>query len=281
MQAKIRVVQTLLDALPYIRKFYGEIIVIKYGGAAQIDPALKDKFAQDVALLSLVGMKIVIVHGGGKSITRLSEQLGVKAEFSNGLRITDKDALRVAQMALIGEINTEIVGMLNDHGAKAIGVSGKDGGFVKAVAIENLGFTGEVREVNPDLLLKLINDRFVPVVAPIASASERAHPGFNINADAMASAIAGAIRAKKVVFMTDVQGVLDKDKNLLQSLSRADVERLKDEGVIAGGMIPKVDSALEALKYGVDKAHILDGRVEHALLLEIFTSEGISTEITR
>ncbi|MDR0665185.1 MAG: acetylglutamate kinase [Helicobacteraceae bacterium] len=281
MQAKVSAVKTLLDALPYIRKFYGEIIVIKYGGAAQIDPALKDKFAQDIALLSLVGMKPVVVHGGGKSITQLSERLGVKAEFRNGLRVTDRDALRVAQMALIGEINTEIVSLLNDHGAKAIGVNGKDGGFVKAVAIEALGFTGEVREVNPDLPLKLINDRFVPVIAPIASASEAAHPGFNINADTMASAIAGAIRAKKVVFMTDTAGVLDKDKNLLRSLNRADIERLKADGAIVGGMVPKVDSALEALKYGVDKAHILDGRVEHALLLEIFTSEGVSTEITR
>ncbi|MDR2638245.1 MAG: acetylglutamate kinase [Helicobacteraceae bacterium] len=281
MQAKPLVVQTLLDALPYIRKFYGEMIVIKYGGAAQIEERLKDKFAQDIALLSLVGMKPVVVHGGGRSITELSQRLGVKAEFRDGLRVTDRDALRVAQMALIGEINTEIVSLLNDHGAKAIGVNGKDGGFVKASAIENLGFTGEVRDVNPDLLLKLINDRFVPVVAPIASAIEPSQPGFNINADAMASAIAGAIRAKKAIFMTDTAGVLDKDKNLLRSLSRADIERLKADGTIAGGMIPKVDSALEALKYGVDKAHILDGRVEHALLLEIFTSEGVSTEITR
>jgi acetylglutamate kinase len=281
MQTKIHTVHTLLDALPYIRKFYGETIVVKYGGAAQIDESLKDKFAQDISLLSLVGMKPVIVHGGGKSITELSERLGVKAEFRNGLRVTDRDALRVAQMVLMGEINAEIVSLLNDHGAKAIGVSGKDGGCVKATAIENLGFTGEVREVNPDLFLKLINDRFVPVIAPIAGASEPSHPGFNINADAMASAIAGAIRAKKAIFMTDTSGVLDKDKNLLRSLNRADIERLKADGTIGGGMIPKVDAALEAIKCGVDKAHILDGRVEHALLLEIFTSEGISTEISR
>ncbi|MDR2034728.1 MAG: acetylglutamate kinase [Helicobacteraceae bacterium] len=281
MQTKPQVVHTLLDALPYIRKFYGETIVIKYGGAAQIDPALKDKFAQDIALLSLVGMKIIIVHGGGKSITELSNRLGVKAEFVNGLRVSDKDSLRIAQMVLCGEINTEIVSLLNDHGAKAIGINGKDGGFVKAVAIEGLGYTGDPREVNPDLLLKLIADRFVPVVAPIAGSSEPTHPGFNVNADAMASAIAGAIRAKKTIFMTDTTGVLDKDKNLLRSLSRADVERLKADGTIAGGMIPKVDSALEALSNGVDKAHILDGRVEHALLLEIFTSQGVGTEILR
>ncbi|MDR1451646.1 MAG: acetylglutamate kinase [Helicobacteraceae bacterium] len=281
MQTKLRTVQTLLDALPYIRKFYGETVVIKYGGAAQVDPELKNKFAQDIALLSLVGMKPVVVHGGGKSITDLSARLGIKTEFRNGLRVTDRDSLLVAQMALIGEINTEIVSLLNDHGAKAIGINGKDGGFVKAAPIENMGFVGEVRDVNPDLLLKLIGDRFVPVVAPIASAIEPSQPGFNINADAMASAIAGAIRAKKAIFMTDAAGVLDKDKNLLCSLNRADIERLKADGTIAGGMIPKVDSALEALKYGVDKAHILDGRVEHALLLEIFTSRGVSTEITR
>ncbi|GHV06833.1 acetylglutamate kinase [Campylobacterota bacterium] len=281
MQAHIQTVKTLLDALPYIRRFYGETIVIKYGGAAQIDPALKDKFAQDVTLLSLVGMKPVIVHGGGKSITELSSQLGIKAEFRNGLRVSDRDSLRVAQMVLCGEINTEIVSMLNDHGGKAIGINGKDGGFVKAQAIEGLGFTGEVREVNPDLILRLIEDRFVPVIAPIASSNEPSHPGFNINADTMASAIAGAIRAKKVIFMTDTAGVLDKEKKLLRSLSRADVEALKADSTIVGGMIPKVDSALEAIKYGVEKAHILDGRVEHALLLEIFTSQGISTEITR
>ncbi|MDR2904794.1 MAG: acetylglutamate kinase [Helicobacteraceae bacterium] len=281
MQTKTHTVHTLLDALPYIRRFYGETIVIKYGGAAQTETRLKDSFARDIALLSLVGMKPVIVHGGGKSITELSEKLGVKAEFKNGLRVSDRESLRVAQMVLRGEINAEIVSLLNDHGAKAIGVSGKDGAFVKATAVEGLGYTGEPSEVSSDLLLKLINDRFVPVIAPIAASLETGHPGFNINADAMASAIAGAIRAKKVIFMTDTPGVLDKEKNLLRSLNTAQIAALKEDGTIGGGMIPKVNSALEALDYGVDKAHILDGRVEHALLLEIFTSEGISTEITK
>ena len=281
MQAKIQTVKTLLDALPFIKRFYGETVVIKYGGAAQIDPVLKDRFAQDVVLLSLVGIKPVIVHGGGKSITELSDQLGLKTEFRNGLRVTDRAALRVAEMVLSGEINSEIVSLLNDHGARAIGMSGKDGAAIKARGMEGLGYTGEVTEVNADVILRLINDRFIPVIAPIAASHEAGHPGYNINADTAASAIAGAIRARKVVFMTDTVGVLDKNKALLHSLSRAEVEKLKADGTIVGGMIPKVDAALEAVERGVEKAHILDGRVEHSLLLEIFTSEGVGTEITR
>ncbi|MGE4295011.1 MAG: acetylglutamate kinase [Campylobacterales bacterium] len=281
MQAKIQTVKTLLDALPFIKRFYGETVVIKYGGAAQIDPVLKDRFAQDVVLLSLVGIKPVIVHGGGKSITELSDRLGLKTEFRNGLRVTDREALRIAEMVLSGEINSEIVSLLNDHGARAIGMSGKDGGAIKARGMEGLGYTGEVTEVNADVILRLINDRFIPVIAPIAASHEAGHPGYNINADTAACAVAGAIRAKKVIFMTDTAGVLDKNKELLHSLSRAEVDNLKKDGTISGGMIPKVDAALEALDRGVEKAHILDGRVEHSLLLEIFTSEGIGTEITR
>jgi acetylglutamate kinase len=281
MQAKRETVQTLLDALPFIRRFWGETVVIKYGGAAQIESGLKDKFAQDIALLALVGMKPVIVHGGGKNITDLSARLGIDSVFQNGMRVSDEKALWVAQMVLCGDINTEIVSLLNDHGAKAIGINGKDGNFAKAVGIDGLGFTGDVKEVNPDLLLKLIADRFVPVIAPIAAGSEPKQPGFNINADLMACAVAGAVRAKKLIFMTDTAGVLDRDGRLIRSLNRADAARLKEDGTISGGMIPKVDAALSALSFGVDKAHILDGRVEHSLLLEILTSEGISTEITR
>ncbi|MDR0747353.1 MAG: acetylglutamate kinase [Helicobacteraceae bacterium] len=281
MQAKRETVQTLLDALPFIRRFWGETVVIKYGGAAQTESGLKDKFAQDIALLALVGMKPVIVHGGGKSITDLSARLGIDSVFQNGLRVSSEKALWVAQMVLCGDINTEIVSLLNDHGAKAIGINGKDGNFAKAVGIDGLGFTGDVKEVNPDLLLKLIADRFVPVIAPIAAGSEPKQPGFNINADLMACAVAGAVRAKKLIFMTDTAGVLDKDGRLIRSINRADAARLKENGTISGGMIPKVDAALSALSFGVDKAHILDGRVEHSLLLEILTSEGISTEITR
>lgn len=281
MQARNHTVKTILDALPFIRRFYGETMVIKYGGAAQVDPVLKDKFAQDIVLLSLVGIKPVIVHGGGKSITDLSQKLGIKAEFKNGVRITDRDALRVAEMVLRGEINSEIVTLLNDHGAKAIGLSGKDAKLMKARAIEGLEYTGEVTEVNSDVLTRLISERFVPVIAPIAASHEANHAGFNINADSAACAIAGALRAKKILFLTDTTGVLDKEKKLLKSLSRSEVERLKNDETITGGMIPKVDSALEALDKGVEKAHIIDGRVEHSIILEIFTSQGIGTEITR
>ena len=281
MQQKIQTVSTLLDALPFIKRFYGEIVVIKYGGAAQVDPVLKDKFAQDVVLLSLVGLKPVIVHGGGKSITELSDKLGLKTEFKDGLRVTDRAALRVAEMVLSGEINSEIVSLLNDHGARAIGMSGKDAGSIHARGMEGLGYTGEVTEVNADVIMRLINDRFIPVIAPIAASREAGHPGFNINADTAASAIAASLRARKVVFMTDTPGVLDRNKKLLNSLSRSEVEGLKNDGTIQGGMIPKVDAALHAVEGGVEKAHILDGRIEHALLLEIFTSQGVGTEIIR
>lgn len=272
-------VKTILDALPFIRQFYGETFVIKYGGAAQVDPILKDKFAQDVVLLSLIGIKPIIVHGGGKSITELLDKLSIKSEFKNGVRITDREALRVAEMVLRGEINSEIVTLLNDHGAKAIGLSGKDAKLMKAKSIEE--FTGEVTDVNPDVLNRLMNERFIPVIAPIAASSESNHAGFNINADSAACAIAGAVRASKILFLTDTAGVLDKEKKLLKSLSKQDIENLKADGTISGGMIPKVDSALEALDKGVEKAHIIDGRIEHALILEIFTSQGIGTEITK
>ncbi len=281
MQKKVQTVSTLLDALPFIKRFYGEIVVIKYGGAAQVDPVLKDRFAQDVVLMSLVGLKPVIVHGGGKSITELSRQLGLESTFKEGLRVTDRQGLRVAEMVLSGEINSEIVSLLNDHGARAMGMSGKDAGSIHAREKTGLGYTGEITEINADVVMRLIHDRFIPVIAPIAASREAGHPGYNINADTAASAIAGALRARKVVFMTDTPGVLDGEGELLHSLTRSEVEALKTSGVIQGGMIPKVDAALHAVEAGVEKAHILDGRIEHALLLEIFTSEGVSTEIVR
>ena len=279
MQRKMETVKTLLDALPFIREFAGEVVVIKYGGSAQVDPDLKAKFAQDILLLYLVGIKPVIVHGGGKSITDLLSALGVETEFRDGLRVTTKEAIRVAEMVLSGEINSEIVSLLNHAGAKAIGMSGKDAHCIKAIGIEGLGYTGNITDINANVFTRLIQDHFIPVIAPIASGSEVGHPGFNINADTAASKVAVALRAKKVIFLTDTMGVLNKEKQLIPSLTEAEVDALKADGTISGGMIPKVDACLEATRHGVEKAHIVDGRVEHAMLLELFTSEGVGTEI--
>ena len=281
MQKKIEIVKTLLDALPFIKDFRDEIIVIKYGGSAQTQKDLKIKFAKDVLLLYLVGMKPVIVHGGGNSITNLLDLLNVKTKFKNGLRVTTKESMKIVEMVLNGEINSEIVSLLNYHGAKAIGISGKDGECVKAKAIdsENLGYVGEIININEKVILNLINEKFIPVIAPIASGSGVEHPGFNINADFMASKIAISLKAKKVIFMTDTQGVLNEKKELISTLNKKMITNLKNNQVIQGGMIPKVNASLEAIEGGVEKAHIIDGKIEHSMLLELFTSDGIGTQI--
>ncbi len=279
MQAKIDVVKTLLDALPFIKKFSNEKIVIKYGGSAQTSDSLKEQFAQDVVLLHLVGMKPIIVHGGGKSITDLLADLGVDTQFVDGQRVTTKEVMRIAEMVLSGEINKEIVSLLNNHGAKAIGISGKDGKFLEARPkdFDNFGYTGIIENVNPEIVDNIIDDGFVPVIAPIASSSSVGHPGFNINADLAASQIAVALEARKVLFLTDTAGVLDKEMALITNLDITTTEALKEDGTIQGGMVPKVDACIEALRGGVKKAHIIDGRVEHSLLLEILTSSGVGT----
>ncbi|GAB6044776.1 acetylglutamate kinase [Caminibacter profundus] len=277
MQKKIETVKTLLDSLPFIRKFYGKTIVIKYGGSAQIDEKLKESFAIDILMLYMVGIKPVIVHGGGKRITEILNALNVKTEFKDGVRVTTKESIKIAEMVLSGEINKEIVNMLNQHGAKAIGINGKDMGFMKAE--ELIGYTGKITSIDGEFINRLISENLIPVIAPIAAGNSPTHPGFNINADTAASEIAAAIGAKRVIFLTDTPGVLDNNKNLLSSLFSKDIEKLKKEGVITGGMIPKVDAALFAVKRGVEKAHIIDGRVEHSILLELLTSEGIGTEI--
>jgi len=277
MQKKIETVKTLLDSLPFIRKFYGKTIVIKYGGSAQIDEKLKESFAIDILMLYMVGIKPVIVHGGGKRITEILNALNVKTEFKDGVRVTTKESIKIAEMVLSGEINKEIVNMLNQHGAKAIGINGKDMGFMKAE--ELIGYTGKITSIDGEFINRLISENLIPVIAPIAAGDSPTHPGFNINADTAASEIAAAIGAKRVIFLTDTPGVLDNNKNLLSSLFSKDIEKLKKEGVITGGMIPKVDAALFAVKRGVEKAHIIDGRIEHSILLELLTSEGIGTEI--
>ncbi|MBA3026058.1 MAG: acetylglutamate kinase [Sulfurimonas sp.] len=283
MIQKIETAKTLLEALPYIKKYTGEIFVIKYGGSAQINPELKDKFAQDIILLYLIGIKPVIVHGGGNKINEMLQKLEIESEFVDGMRVTSEQVMEVVEMVLGGSINKEITMLLNMHGAKALGITGKDANFITAKPKSNgkYGLVGEITNVDAKVIHKLLEEKFIPVIAPIASANEVNHPGFNINADLAASKIAAAIGARKIIFMTDIVGVLDKERNLLDTLTEAQIEDYKADGTIHGGMIPKVDACLEAIHGGVEKAHIIDGRVEHSILLEILTSEGVGTVIKK
>jgi acetylglutamate kinase len=279
LKKKIATVKTLLEALPFIKEFSNEIVVVKYGGSAQTSPELKKRFAQDILLLYLVGIKPVVVHGGGKRISETLQQMSIDTEFVDGQRVTTDEVMRVVEMVLSGEINSEIVSLLNHFGAKAIGISGKDSHFLKAEPkSEKLGRTGKVTSVDASVIHRLLDEKFVPVIAPIATGKELGDKGYNINADSAASAIAKAIGAKKVLFLTDTQGVLDKEGNLLHSLSTADVESLEKDGTIYGGMLPKVEACIDSVRGGVEKAHIIDGRVEHSMLLEVLTSDGVGTE---
>ncbi len=283
MQKKIETVTTLIDAFPFIRMFRDQIVVIKYGGAAQTDPHLKEKFARDIAFLFLLGLKPVIVHGGGKKINTILDQLGIETSFEEGQRVTSKENMEVVEMVLSGSVNKEITSLLNHHGVKAIGISGKDANFIKAQPkdADRFGYTGNITDIDSKIVLNLIEEKFIPVIAPIAAGNDIGEPGFNINADLAASKIAVAIGAKKILFLTDTLGVLDKEKKLLSTLSEDEVKALKADGTIHGGMIPKVDACLEAIAGGVEKAHIIDGRIEHSILLELFTSEGIGTVIKK
>ena len=283
MQKKIDTVKTLVDALPFIKKFNKEIVVIKYGGSAQTSTDLKEKFAEAILLMHLVGIKPVIIHGGGHKITKMLEDLKVPTEFIEGQRVTTPEVMRIVEMILSGEINKEIVSMLNAHGAKAIGMSGKDAHSIMAKPKDaaKWGLTGTITEVKADVIHNLIAEKFIPVIAPIAADEELGHPGYNINADLAASNVAKALGASKIIFLTDTPGVLDDDKKLLSSLDTKTIDQLKKEGVIHGGMVPKVDACLEAINGGVSKAHIIDGRIEHSILLELFTSDGIGTEIVK
>jgi len=281
VQKNIQQAKTLLDALPYIKKFKKKTIVIKYGGAAQINSVLKDKFAQDIVLLYLVGLKPIIVHGGGNKISSTLDKLDIKSEFVDGFRITDEKAMEVVEMVLSGSINKEITTLLNHHGGKAIGITGKDANFIKAKPLnsDKYGFVGKIAKVDKSILKNLLKDSFIPVVAPIASGDDASHAGYNINADLCASRVAAAIKAEKIIFLTDTKGILDKEGQLLRTLNKEEVKKLKDDETITGGMLPKVDACLEAIKGGVKTAQIIDGRVEHSILLELFTSSGVGTMI--
>jgi acetylglutamate kinase len=283
VQKKIEIVKTLLDAIPFIKEFNKEIVVIKYGGSAQTSPELKEKFAEDILLMYLVGIRPVVVHGGGKKITDMLAALNIDTQFIDGQRVTSKEVMRIVEMILSGEINKEIVSLLNNHDAKAIGVSGKDAHFIKARPKdkEKWGYTGVITEIKADVIHNLINDKFIPVIAPIAAGEEISHPGYNINADLCASKVAAALGANKIIFLTDTPGVLDQNKELISTLTEEHAKELMENGVINGGMIPKIEACMEALDGGVQKAHIIDGRIEHSLLLELFTSEGIGTQILK
>jgi len=293
MKRLIEKAEILIEALPYIKKFYGKTFVIKYGGAAQTRTDLKDAFAQDVVLLNYIGINTVIVHGGGPKISEIMKKMGKTPTFIHGQRVTDKETVDIVEMVLGGLVNKEIVTLINRHGGKAVGLTGKDAGLIRASKkvikrpspetgtdeIIDLGLVGEVREVTPDVLVGLERNGFIPVVAPVGASAEQ--ETLNINADYVAASLASALKAEKLILMTDVPGILDGKGQILSTVKKGQLKRLFDNGTISGGMIPKVQACVEVLKSGVGKTHIIDGRVAHCLLLEIFTEEGIGTEIIR
>jgi acetylglutamate kinase len=271
----------LAEALPYIREFSGKTVVIKYGGNAMEDPDLAELFAQDVVLMRLVGMSPVVVHGGGPQISDLMRRLGKEPEFVDGLRVTDAETVDIVRMALVGKVNREIVSSVNRHGSYAVGLSGEDAGLINVAARdEKLGFVGDVRRIDPSILERLLREELIPVVATVGV--DDAGQAYNVNADTVAGAIAESLRAEKLVYLTNVAGLYGDLADEASLISRIDVDRLAalaDDGVLSDGMIPKVRSCVEAVKSGVSRAHILDGRIPHALLLEFFTREGIGTMV--
>jgi acetylglutamate kinase len=279
--------EILMEALPYIQEFHGKTVVIKYGGAAMEQTDLKAPFARDVILLRCVGINPVIVHGGGPQIDAMMKRLGKEPRFVGGMRVTDEETVEIVEMVLVGRINKEIVGLINLHGGKAVGLSGKDGDLVRARRLRHrlpsgetvdIGLVGEVEAINPAPIRMLQQSGFVPVIAPVGVGA--GGETYNINADLVAGHLAAALQAEKLVHLTDVGGIRDQDGTRLSTLTKKDAARLMEAGVIEGGMLPKVESSLRALEGGTAKAHIIDGRIPHAILLELFTREGIGTEIT-
>jgi len=282
--------QVLMEALPYIREFYGKRLIVKYGGHAMVKEDLKRSFAMDVVLMKYIGMNPVIVHGGGPQIGELMEKLGKVPQFVQGMRVTDAETMDIVEMVLGGKINKEIVGLINQHGGRAIGLSGKDGGLIRASRLRmrlpgrsedspliDIGMVGKVEDINPHLIQVLDSSGYIPIIAPIG-VGDAGEP-YNINADLVAGEVAAALKAEKLIVLTDVEGILDEHKMLISSLKRAEIAKFIEQGVISEGMLPKVQACLTALDAGVRKAHIIDGRQDHALLLEVFTNRGIGTEI--
>ena len=271
----------LAEALPYIREFSGKTVVIKYGGSAMEDPELADLFAQDVVLMRLVGMNPVVVHGGGPQISDLMRRLGKEPEFVDGLRVTDAETVDIVRMALVGKVNREIVASVNQHGSYAVGLSGEDAGLITVGQRDDkLGFVGDIRRIDPSILERLLREELIPVVATVGV--DEAGQAYNVNADTVAGAIAESLRAEKLVYLTNVAGMYSNRADEASLISRIDVDRLAalvDDGVLSEGMIPKARSCVDAVKSGVSRAHILDGRIPHALLLEFFTREGIGTMV--
>jgi acetylglutamate kinase len=292
MQKLIDKASILMEALPYIRRFYGKTIVIKYGGHAMLDDTLKQSFAMDITLMNYIGLNPVVVHGGGPQIEELLTKLGKTSRFVDGLRVTDQEIMDVVEMVLVGKINKEIVSLINFQGGKAVGLSGKDGNLITAKKLKlitrsasgkssrarDIGLVGEVQAVNPLILETLERSKFIPIIAPIGCGEDG--QSYNINADTVAGTIASALKAEKIMLLTDTEGVLDDRGRLISSMDEKKATRLIDKGHISGGMIPKVRCCLQALKEGVGKAHIIDGRIRHAILLEVFTDVGIGTQIT-
>ena len=272
----------LIEALPYIQRFRGAVIVVKYGGNAMVDPSLAATFAEDIVLLRSVGLKPVVVHGGGPQIGQMLHRLGKETEFVDGLRVTDEDTLDVARMVLVGKVGRDIVGAINVHGAYAVGLSGEDGGLITATPRDAaLGFVGDVASVQPGIISRLLAEDMIPVVSTIGS--DATGQAYNINADTVAGALAGALSAEKVIYLTDVPGLLTDVDDATSIVARADVaeiESMIDDGTISGGMIPKVRACIDAVRAGARSAHMLDGRIPHVLLLELFTDAGIGTMVT-
>ena len=281
-------VATLVEALPYIRRFHGKTIVVKYGGNAMTDELLKGGFARDVVLLKLVGINLVVVHGGGPQIEDLLSRVGKKCEFIQGMRVTDAETMDIVEMVLAGKVNKEIVELINHAGGKAVGLTGQDGGLIRARKLIlsggsdapgdlDIGQVGEIESVDPQVIESLLASGFIPVIAPIGSGAHG--ETYNINADLVAGKLAEILKAEKLVLMTNTPGVLDKQGNLITGLTAREIDQLFEDGTLSGGMLPKISSALDAARSGVQSVHIIDGRVPNSLLLEILTNEGVGTMI--
>jgi acetylglutamate kinase len=293
MESLIEKAKVLVEALPYIRRFYDKTIVIKYGGSTMEEERMKRSFALDVVLLKYIGINPVIVHGGGPQIGEMLARLGKKSQFIEGMRVTDGETMDVVEMVLVGKVNKEIVAQINQQGGKAVGLSGKDGRLITAKKLKltkspgkdlppeiiDIGMVGEVKAINPGVIEVLEKENFIPVIAPVGVGEEG--ETYNINADLVAGKVASALKAEKLILLTDVEGVMDENKRLIPTLDVKQAKQMMDQKTISSGMIPKVNCCLNALEEGVTKTHIIDGRIEHAILLEIFTDVGIGTQITR